>query len=174
MSSGPDATQAAGPAGTATTAATAGPGTPAELTIADLIPHAGSMCLLERIVGWDDTHVQLATQSHARADNPLRHAGRLSVVMLCEYGAQATTVHGGLLAARTGGRAPPGFLVSLRDVTLTGVALEQLAGEIDVQATRLHGDGSGWQYTFAVSHQGRLLASGRTAIMLRREPPRDS
>jgi predicted hotdog family 3-hydroxylacyl-ACP dehydratase len=147
------------------------PAMPALPAIADLIPHSGSMCLLERIVAWDDTHVHLATQSHARADNPLRHAGHLSVVMLCEYGAQATAVHGGLLASRTGGRAPPGFLVSLREVSLAGVALEALSGDIEVKATRLHGDGNGWQYSFAVSHAGHTLASGRTAIMLRRASP---
>ncbi len=136
--------------------------------IRDLLPHAGAMCLLEEIVAWDDGQVLLATRSHARADNPLRRAGRLDMLHLCEYGAQAMAVHGGLLAHREGGRAAPGFLVSLRDVWLAAGELAQLPGPLEVRARRLHGDASGWQYAFEVGHAGSRLASGRAAVVLRR------
>ena len=32
--------------------------------IAQLVPHAGAMCLLERIVRWDDSSIALATATH--------------------------------------------------------------------------------------------------------------
>jgi predicted hotdog family 3-hydroxylacyl-ACP dehydratase len=135
--------------------------------IADLIPHAGRMCLLERVVTWDDDSVLIATGTHRAHDHPLRREGRLDPVHLCEYGAQAMAVHGGLLAQRAGGRARPGFLVSLRDVSLAAVVLDECGSDLEVRARRIHGDASGWQYEFSVEHEGRRLASGRATVALR-------
>ena len=135
--------------------------------ISDLLPHAGLMCLLEDVVSWDEREVLLATRTHQRADHPLRRAGRLAMVHLCEYGAQAMAVHGGLLARRSGQKAAPGLLVSLRDVMLAAGDLAALDGPLDVRAARLHGDASGWQYAFEVSHGARQLAAGRAAVVLR-------
>ncbi len=137
--------------------------------IRDLIPHSGSMCLLERIISWDAARLKATSGTHRRADNPLRRDGRLDSVHLCEYGAQAMAVHGGLLAQKQGQRAPPGFLASLRDVWLAPIAVQDCAGELEVVAVRVFGDGNGWQYEFEVSHQSALLASGRVAVVLRRD-----
>lgn len=136
--------------------------------IRELVPHAGLMCLLEQVAGWDEAHVVATTRSHQRDDHPLRRNGRLSTVHLCEYGAQAMAVHGGLLAHRDGGRAAPGFLVSLREVWLAPGTIEQLPEPLEVIATRLTGDASGWQYAFLVRHGGVRLAEGRAAVLLRR------
>ncbi|MBS0396074.1 MAG: phosphotransferase [Proteobacteria bacterium] len=138
-----------------------------EPPIAALVPHAGLMCLLERVLDWDERHLRAATATHRRADNPLRRDGRLDPVCLCEYGAQAMAVHGGLLAHRDGGRAAPGMLVSLREVWLAPGTVEALPGELEVSAERLHGDASGWQYAFVVTHQGEVRARGRAAVVLR-------
>jgi predicted hotdog family 3-hydroxylacyl-ACP dehydratase len=127
------------------------------------------MCLLERVVRWDETQLVAATGTHRRSDHPLLRAGHLDPVVLCEYGAQAMAVHGGLLSLRDGGRAPPGFLVSLRDVWLAGIDLHDCPQDLEVVATRLFGDGAGWQYEFRVAHAATLLASGRVAVVLRRE-----
>lgn len=133
-----------------------------------LVPHAGNMCLLERIVDWDAQRVVLATATHRSPENPLRSAGGLRCVHLCEYGAQAMAVHGGLLAAADGGRAPPGMLVSLRDVVLAAIFVDDLPGELRVEAERLHGAPGSWQYRFSVTHGNRELARGRAAVMLDR------
>ena len=74
------------------------------------------MCLLERVVEWDDRRVVLETATHRSPTNPLRVDGRLRAVHLCEYGAQAMAVHGGLRGTRTGAQPKPGMLVSLRSV----------------------------------------------------------
>lgn len=140
--------------------------------IGSLIPHSGKMCLLEHVVAWDEHQVVLATTTHCKADNPLRSMGRLRAVHLCEYGAQAMAVHGGLLAAADGGRAPPGLLVSLRDVVLSVDFVDDLPGALRVEAKRLHGTPGSWQYRFRVTHQGRELARGRAAVMLRSEGAR--
>lgn len=131
-----------------------------------LIPHQGSMCLLDTVVGFDDTHIHARSASHARADNPLRRDDRLHALHLCEYGAQAMAVHGGLLAAAAGGSAAPGFLVSLRDVQLACEFVEDLAGTLEVYGERLLAGEQSWQYAFRVEHEGTLIASGRAAVMM--------
>jgi predicted hotdog family 3-hydroxylacyl-ACP dehydratase len=135
--------------------------------IAALIPHQGAMCLLDRVVEWDKDRVVLATNTHQAPDNPLRLDGRLRAVHLCEYGAQAMAVHGGLSARAEGKTARPGFLVSLRDVRLHVDFVDQLEGELLVSAQRLLESAGSWQYTFEVTHAGETLATGRAAIMAR-------
>jgi predicted hotdog family 3-hydroxylacyl-ACP dehydratase len=130
-----------------------------------LIPHAGSMCLLDEIVSWNQDAIHARTRSHARADNPLRRDGRLRAVHLAEYGAQAMAVHGGLVARAAGARASPGFLVSLRAVELALARIDDLGGVLDVYAEPLIADASGWQYAFRVEHEGRVLARGRAAVL---------
>ena len=112
-------------------------------TIAGLIPHAGSMCLLERVVEWTPERVMLATATHRSHDNPLRSDGRLRAVHLCEYGAQAMAVHGGLVARAAGETAQPGLLVSLRDVRLLVEYIDDLPGELVVcrSILRINADG---------------------------------
>ncbi len=134
---------------------------------AELVPHAGSMCLLEQVLSWDDSTVVAITKNHTDLQHPLRSGGRLAMVHLCEYGAQAMAVHGGLLAARDGQRAAPGLLVSLRDVTLVGGDLSLAGPTLQITANRLHGDSTGWQYAFKAEAGGRLLGEGRAAVVLR-------
>ncbi len=136
--------------------------------IAALIPHQGAMCLLERVLEWDAEHVVLATETHRSPQNPLRADARLRALHLCEYGAQAMAVHGGLVARAAGSRAQPGLLVSLRDVVLFRDYLEDLPGELHVTARRLLEGSGAWQYSFAVHHAGSLIAEGRAAIIARR------
>ena len=130
-----------------------------------LIPHRGAMSLLDRVIDWDDTRIHLTADSHRRTDNPLRSDGRLRALHLCEYGAQAMAVHGGLLAQRGGAVAAPGLLVSLRAVHLHVARIDDLPGLLDVYAEKLLDSGTSWQYAFRVEHQGQLLAEGRAAVI---------
>jgi predicted hotdog family 3-hydroxylacyl-ACP dehydratase len=138
--------------------------------IAELVPHGGAMCLLEEVLAWDDEHVVAATRTHLAPDHPLRRDGHLDPVHLCEYGAQAMAVHGGLLAQRRGERARPGLLVSLRDAWLAAGHVECCGSALEVTARRIHGDAGGWQYAFEVRHDGRLLARGRATVALLASP----
>jgi predicted hotdog family 3-hydroxylacyl-ACP dehydratase len=131
-----------------------------------LIPHRAAMALLDTIVGFDDTTIHATAVSHRDRHNPLRSDGVLRAVNLCEYGAQAMAIHGGLLAQRNGGVAAPGFLVSLRAVELHVARIDDLAHDLHVFATQLHGDSTGWQYEFRIEHAGDVLAAGRAAVML--------
>lgn len=138
--------------------------------IATLIPHQGSMCLLERVLEWDAEHIVLATTTHRSAENPLHCGGRLRALHLCEYAAQAMAVHGELIARAAGSHASPGMLVSLREVELTRAYVEDLPGELRVAAVQLLAASGSWQYAFTVQHDGELLARGRAAIVAQRLP----
>ena len=134
-----------------------------------LIPHQLGMCLLDRVVGWDGQAIHAASASHRDPANPLRRDGGLAALHLCEYGAQAMAVHGGLLASAAGGRARHGLLVSLRAVELAVDTLDGCADELQVHAQVLHADAAGWQYEFRIEHRDRVLARGRAAVMLQPE-----
>jgi predicted hotdog family 3-hydroxylacyl-ACP dehydratase len=133
--------------------------------IEKLIPHAGGMCLLERIVEWDDERIVCSTMSHCDPANPLRLGDRLAAVHLVEYGAQAMAVHGGLLAEREGGRAAPGMLVSIRDLQLEINRLDGHSAPLTIAATKLVADGSGWMYSFVATVGETSIGSGRVAVL---------
>jgi predicted hotdog family 3-hydroxylacyl-ACP dehydratase len=125
------------------------------------------MCLLERVIEWSEDRIVLATSTHRSPANPLRLDGRLRAIHLCEYGAQAMAVHGGLCAQAKGGIAKPGLLVSLRDVQLHIDFIDQLEGELRVSAQRLLETSASWQYSFTVEHAAHILATGRAAVVAR-------
>lgn len=131
-----------------------------------LVPHHGAMCLWDAVVKWGDTTIVLRAGNHRDPTHPLRNpAGHLRAVHLCEYGAQAMAVHGGLRARAKGERAKPGFLVALRAVELAVDRIDDLAGFLQCTATLLVDGEGGWQYEFRIEHDGALLARGRAAVI---------
>ena len=136
------------------------------VAVASLVPHQGSMCLLERVIEWDDQHVVLATATHRSLENPLRSNGRLRALALCEYGAQAMAAHGGLRGSVTGVKPKPGMLVSLRAVRFGREYVDDLPGDLRVEAECLQADAASLQYRFRVTHGQEMLAEGRAAVVL--------
>ncbi|MEO8461170.1 MAG: phosphotransferase [Dokdonella sp.] len=134
---------------------------------ADLIPHKGTMCLLDAVESWDSVSIHATSQSHRMLDNPLRSDDRLRALHLCEYGAQAMAVHGALLAQSNKDAARPGYLVALRAVDLQIERIDDLPGALEIHAECLLSDQTAWQYAFRVHHAGHMLASGRATVMLR-------
>jgi predicted hotdog family 3-hydroxylacyl-ACP dehydratase len=134
--------------------------------IAARIPHSGSMCLLERLDNWDAVVIRCSTTTHRLPDNPLRTAGGLLAPNAIEYAAQAMALHGGLLAAE-GSTPSAGFLASARNVRLAVARLDDVEGELHVQARRLSGDDRQILYEFSVdADDGRTLAEGRAVVVL--------
>ena len=94
-----------------------------------LIPHKGSMCLWDEVVAWDAReHPPARTATIAIPRIRCVRDDRLRAVHLCEYGAQAMAVHGGLRARRAVASARPGLLVALRGVELHCRAHRRSAG----------------------------------------------
>lgn len=131
--------------------------------IAVLIPHAGAMVLLDRVVSFDAESILCSTMSHCRADNPLRTGGRLPAVCGAEYGAQAAAVHG---PAVSGGREERGQVVFLRDVVWQVSDLARLTDPLFVRAECLHRDGRSLAYRFVLSVRERPVLRGECGIIL--------
>jgi predicted hotdog family 3-hydroxylacyl-ACP dehydratase len=136
--------------------------------IRTLIPHSGSMCLLDSVTQWDDRSIVCVTNTHRDPANPLRRAGRLSALHAFEYGAQAAAVHGGLRARSAGATAPPGYLAALRNVRLHAARLDDIDGSLEIFASRLFGDSANTVYECRISAGNVLIAEGRITIILRR------
>jgi len=128
-----------------------------------LIPHAGAMVLIDRVVSVDDRHIVCTTMSHRRPDNPLRVDGRLPAICGAEYGAQAAAVHG---PAASGGKQRPGQVVLLRDIVWSIADLGTIAGPLTVRAECLHKDGGSLAYAFRLEDEGRTLLRGECGIIL--------
>jgi predicted hotdog family 3-hydroxylacyl-ACP dehydratase len=135
--------------------------------IRTLIPHSGSMCLLDSVTEWDDRSIVCTSNTHCDPANPLRRDGQLSAVHAFEYAAQAAAVHGGLRARSVGVTAPPGYLAALRDARLHVMRLDDLASPLQIRAHRLFGEAANTVYECQVSGGDVLLAEGRITIMLR-------
>lgn len=133
--------------------------------IAAHIPHQGNMCLLDAVTEWSDAAITCRAGSHTDPANPLRAEGRLGAANGIEYAAQAMAVHGSLLA-QAGDQPRQGYLTSVRSVQFHVARLDDLPGELSVQAERLSGDDNNILYQFSLSHAGRCLLEGRTAVML--------
>jgi len=134
--------------------------------IAGLIPHAGTMCLLARVDAWDERRIRCVATNQQDVHHPLRSASGLLASASIEYAAQAAAVHGGLKARAAGRVAAPGFLASARGVTLHRLRLDELAGELAVEAEHLAGDDRQLLYAFTLRHAGAPVAEGRLAVVL--------
>ncbi len=129
------------------------------------LPHAGSMCLLERLESWDAETIRCVARSHRASDNPLRSHGRLHAVTGVEYAAQAMALHGSLLNAPDA-KPAMGYLASVRDLRLDIEDLGGVADELRIDARRLSGDASGFIYEFEIHGGTQRLLAGRVAAKL--------
>ena len=132
-----------------------------------LIPHHGTMCLLDTVERWDDTTLVCTTASHRDATNPLRRDNQLEAICGLEYAAQAMAVHVGLLEQRKGRRLGMGYLGAVKNLTLRATRLDDVKGDLTVQATRLVGEGGSFIYAFRLSADRQELLDGRASIFLK-------
>lgn len=135
--------------------------------ILSLIPHSGSMCLLDGVLAWDDASIQCLSDSHRDARNPLRRNGCLAALHAVEYGAQASAIHGGLRARHAGRTVRPGYLAALRDIRLFVDFLHDIAVPLRIDARCLGGEQGHFIYAFEVGANGEKLAQGRLTVMAR-------
>lgn len=133
--------------------------------IAARIPHAGRMCLLERVRHWDAQGIDCVALSHHATDNPLRTAQGLPVWTGIEYAAQAAAVHSALVQAQATARS--GVLAAVRNVVATTPWLDRIPSELRLRATRLHGDAAGAIYRFEIMAETNTILSGQFTLMFR-------
>ena len=133
--------------------------------IAALIPHSGTMCLLDGVLEWDATHITCVSASHRDENNPMRIAGRLPILCGIEYAAQAMAIHGGL-AGIVGKKPRAGYLASLRDVICRVARLDDLAGDLTIYAEQVMGDASLAIYQFSLTAGSVEIMQGRATVVL--------
>jgi len=125
-----------------------------------LIPHAGTMCLLDHVIEHSEHGIECAARSHTSPDHPLRRDGQLSALHLIEYAAQAMAAHGAL---RSGG-VQRGMLAAVRDIRLHVERIDNIDADLNVKATRRIAQTSGSLYDFSIRGGDQLLCEGRIAI----------
>lgn len=132
-----------------------------------LIPHHGTMCLLDAVERWDDSNILCSTSSHRDPTNPLRRDNHLEAICGLEYAAQAMAVHVGLLEESKHRRLAVGYLGAVKNLMLRAARLEDVKEDLTVQATRLVGEEGRFIYAFRVSAERRELLEGRASIFLK-------
>jgi predicted hotdog family 3-hydroxylacyl-ACP dehydratase len=125
------------------------------------LPHQGRMSLLDEIVAFDEASLRAVARTHRDAHHPLRVAGELPAVCGIEYGAQAAAAHGAACSQKPSGA---GFLAGVRAVKLHARRLDDVAGDLTIEARQLAGGDAGVLYAFSVSGDGRLLVEGRVTV----------
>ena len=133
--------------------------------ICGLIPHAGNMCLLDRVTEWDENTIICESSSHQLQSNPLRSSEGLSSVSLIEYGAQSMAVHGGLIARQQGGKIDNGYLAVLRDVSFDQLDVCKITNKIVIMAEKLMSQNGSLVYQFQVSADGQRIIQGRATVV---------
>jgi len=88
----------------------------ADRDVADLVPHAGAMVLLDRIVASEPG--ELTAEVVVRNDGIFSDDdGAVSATVGIEYMAQAIAAYAGLRSLASGGRVRPGLLLGVRGYT---------------------------------------------------------
>lgn len=135
--------------------------------IEKLIPHAGSMSLLDRAVEWNEQTLRCSATSHQDPDNPLRANERLSSICGLEYAAQGIALHGALVDEGNAGR--PGLLIALREVRFMTQRLDDIPHDLIIDVEKLIADDSVFNYRFRISTEGKELLGGKATVFLKEE-----
>lgn len=133
--------------------------------IADLMPHAGPMRLLDRVVEHASTHT-VCEADVARGALFADADGAVPGWLALEYIAQCAAVHGGIGARARGRRPPPGLLLGTRRMTLHADRFEP--GAV-LRVTARHHRGESALVAFdgrVEAPGGALLAEGRVNLYI--------
>ena len=136
--------------------------------IETLLPHAGRMRLIDRVVSYDGQTIVCESDSHRAADHPLAEAGVLSIVCGLEYGAQAMAIHGALLAngGSPAARTRHGYLVAASDLRWTVERLDQCATPLVIKAISEFRTNSQVAYRFEISASSAVVLAGHASVLL--------
>ena len=133
--------------------------------MAGMIPHAGAMQLLDGVLSWDAARIRCVSRSHRDESNPMRCGGELSVLCGIEYASQAMAAHGSL-SGNAGARPRAGYLASVRDVRCCRSRLDDIEGDLIIEAEKLMGEESRVIYAFEVRTGDTCVLNGRAAVVL--------
>jgi predicted hotdog family 3-hydroxylacyl-ACP dehydratase len=130
-----------------------------------VIPHSGSMCLLDGVLECDAQRIRCISSTHRDADNPMRSGDRLLALCGIEYAAQAMAVHGAW-DAKYGKKPRAGYLAALRDVACHVMRLDDLGDDLVIDAEKMMGDEARVIYQFDIHAGANRIMSGRATVVL--------
>jgi len=143
--------------------------------LCQLLPHSGTMCLIDKIVLWDKTSLLAQTESHLDSNNPLRHQGSISSIIGVEYAAQSMALHAALLSQQedpghSRKQKPEGYLATIRTIRIGADSLyspdSANLSPLMISVSVLMCDSQGYSYEFTITADNSLLLSGRLTIFL--------
>lgn len=135
----------------------------ARAAIENLLPHAGTMLLLDQVESWTENDIVCLTHSHRDPGNPLRRDASLPVFCGVEYGAQAMAIHGSLIG---GNQVRAGRLGGLRSLVCHVERLDDVDGALTVEANLLFGAQRSFLYGFALRGAVGVLLEGQATVFL--------
>jgi len=133
--------------------------------IAKVIPHSGSMCLLDGVLECDAQRIRCISGTHRNADNPMRSGDVLLALCAIEYAAQAMAVHGAW-EAEYEKKPRAGYLAALRDVSCHTMRLDDLGDDLIIEAEKVMGDEARVIYQFNIHAGATKIMSGRATVVL--------
>ena len=138
--------------------------------IAELIPHADEIVLLDSCILSSAEGLTCISNSHTDKNNPLRNANGLSATSGVEYAAQAIAVHAALQNNKNTGQ---GLLVACKNIICRLRYLDTIATEIQIQVEHIGGsvELGVLQYKFHINASGKVqkLISGELSIAITKE-----
>jgi predicted hotdog family 3-hydroxylacyl-ACP dehydratase len=138
------------------------------IDVGGLIPHRGTMCLLDSVDRWNEEEILCRATSHRRVDHPLRDPAGLRGLSAIEYGAQAIAAHVGLLKRAACSEPSIGWLVAARDVEVFVPLLNQLDSILTVRARVVLTQDAGAVYDVTVTAGAQQVMTGRLSVMMDR------
>jgi predicted hotdog family 3-hydroxylacyl-ACP dehydratase len=128
-----------------------------------LVPHSGAMCLLDEVLEWGAETISCRSEAPA-SGHPLARARVVPAIAAAEYAAQATAVHGALLASDS--RPQAGMLAALIEVQLGAQIIDAGDGALAIRADLLSRSSAGCMYSFSVANGRTRIAWGRLMVAL--------
>ena len=136
------------------------------IQIENLIPHTGSMCLLDKVLTFNMQGIVCIANSHRAQTNPLRENNMLHAVCGIEYATQAMALHGALISNNPTKTPRAGRLAGVRSVQFSASRLDDIPENLEICATQLMGDENSMVYEFTVKTPFRVLLSGKATVVL--------
>lgn len=133
--------------------------------IASVIPHTGSMCLLDGVLECDAQRIRCISATHRDVANPMRSGDTLLALCGIEYAAQAMAVHGAW-DAKFDSKPRAGYLAALRDVACHTLRLDDLSDDLIIEAEKVMGDAARVIYQFNIHAGSTKVMSGRATVVL--------
>ncbi len=131
--------------------------------IAALIPHGDAMCVVDRVLNWDDKTLVAETEAHLQPEHPL-YETHGSSVLLVEYAAQAAAVHAALNHAGLGAQRPA-YLGAMKNIKMHVPKLSEDLGVLTMNVTCVLSDNNGAIYELNVVAGQHHVIEGRLVLV---------